>query len=129
MNNNINPRYFSLEEANAILPVLRLLLEQLLQIRQEILNLQPQVWPALAKAAGNGGNQPAGVLEKEFARLDAIVRQIQATGAILKDLNIGLLDFLSLRGGREIYLCWRYGEAEIYYWHDLDAGYGGRQPL
>jgi hypothetical protein len=47
----------------------------------------------------------------------------------LKDLNIGLLDFLSLRGGREIYLCWRYGEAEICYWHDLDAGYGGRQPL
>jgi hypothetical protein len=47
----------------------------------------------------------------------------------LKDLNLGLLDFPSLREGREVYLCWRYGEETVEYWHDTDAGYAGRQKL
>jgi hypothetical protein len=54
---------------------------------------------------------------------------IAASGAELKDINSGLLDFRSQREGREVYLCWRYGEGEIRFWHDLDAGFAGRQPL
>jgi hypothetical protein len=122
-------QYFTLEEANATLNVVRPLVEQILSIRQAILDRQPEVWPALEKAAGNGGGPAASLLAVEFDRLDALVRKIHALGVQLKDINLGLLDFPALREGREVYLCWKYGEDEIRYWHEVDAGFSGRQPL
>ena len=50
-------------------------------------------------------------------------------GIVLRDLDSGLIDFPSVRDGREIYLCWIDGEDDIEFWHDLDAGFAGRQPL
>jgi hypothetical protein len=120
-------RYFSIEEANAALEVVRPLIAEILDIRTEILASQAEVWPIMEKAAGNGGSKSASLLEREFERLSSLVRQVSATGAILKDLNAGLVDFLSLREGREVYLCWQYGEDMVAYWHDLDAGFSGRQ--
>jgi hypothetical protein len=54
---------------------------------------------------------------------------IELTGVTVKDLDIGLCDFLGLREGREVWLCWQYGEKAIRFWHDLDAGFSGRQPI
>ena len=65
----------------------------------------------------------------DFEALNQVVRQLQATGAILKDINTGLVDFLSNREGREVYLCWRYNESHIAYWHEIDAGFSGRQMI
>jgi hypothetical protein len=50
-------------------------------------------------------------------------------GCILKDINTGLVDFPTVRKGREVFLCWQHGEPEIAFWHDVDAGFAGRQPL
>jgi hypothetical protein len=122
-------RHFNLAEANTALETIRPLVGQILEIRQSILAKQPEVWPILEKAAGNGGNRIASQVEQLFQQLDALVRKIQATGAILKDANTGLVDFPSERNGREIYLCWQYGEEEIAFWHDVDAGFAGRRPL
>ncbi len=122
-------RYFTLEQANATLKVVRPLVEQILAIRQAILDKQPDVWPVLEKATGNGGGPAASLLAVDFDRLDSLVRQIQAMGVELKDINLGLLDFPALREGRLVYLCWKYGEDEIGFWHEVDAGFGGRQPL
>ena len=47
----------------------------------------------------------------------------------LRDIDRGLVDFPALRDGREVYLCWELGENEVAYWHDLEGGYGGREPL
>jgi len=66
---------------------------------------------------------------QDFEKLDALVHRIQGTGALLKDINMGLLDFPALREGREVYLCWQYGESDIAYWHEVEAGYAGRQPI
>jgi hypothetical protein len=104
-------------------------MKEILKIRQDIIAKRPDLWPVLQRAAGNGGSRVASEMAEEFARLDALVRRIQATGAILKDINLGLLDFLSKRDGREVYLCWRYGEDRIEFWHELHTGYSGRQPL
>jgi hypothetical protein len=123
------PRYFDLVEANAILITIKPMIEEILRIRQTILDRQPDVWPVIQKAAGDGGNKTASKLALEFERLDALVHEVQDTGVILKDLNIGLLDFPALKDGREIYLCWKYGEDQIAYWHEVEAGYAGRQPL
>jgi hypothetical protein len=123
------PRLFNLEQANQALPIIRPLVKQILAVRQAILERQPEIWPVLEKAAGNGGNKVASQVEREFERLDALVRRVQATGALLKDVNTGLVDFLSMHEGREVYLCWQYDEDQVSYWHDLDAGFTGRQPI
>ncbi len=122
-------RYFTLEQARAVLEIIRPLVAEILEIRKSILSREPQVWPVVAKAAGNGGNQAASQVVQEFDRLDQAVRAILATGALLKDINIGLVDFPALREDREIYLCWKYGEEDIRFWHETDAGYAGRKPL
>lgn len=123
------PRIFSLEEANATLEIIRPLMAKILEVRERILARQPEVWPMLAKAAGNGGNRTASQVEREFERLDNLVRQVRATGAVVKDLNTGLVDFPYRYQDRVVYLCWKYGEAQIAYWHEVDAGFAGRQPL
>jgi len=123
------PRYFTLDEANALLEELRPLVGKMLEVRQELLDLQPELEPVLRKVLGNGGNQVASQAAVYFEELRELVDRIQESGVELKDINSGLLDFRSLRGGREVYLCWRYGEDDIGFWHDIDAGFAGRQPL
>ena len=66
---------------------------------------------------------------QDFERLDALVHRILDTGAQIKDIDTGLLDFSALKDGREVYLCWQYGEGEIAFWHEMDAGYAGRRPI
>jgi hypothetical protein len=68
-------------------------------------------------------------MAEDFDKLDALIHQIIDTGAQIKDINIGLLDFSALRDGREVYLCWQYGEEDIAFWHEIDAGYAGRKTI
>jgi hypothetical protein len=123
------PRYFTLQEANETLNTIRPLMEELQQIRRKIQRDQPDVWPAVVKSAGNGGNRALSNMVRDFERLDALVHRIQDTGVLIKDANLGLLDFPALRDGREVYLCWQYGEGEIAFWHEIEAGFAGRQPI
>ncbi len=122
-------KYFTVEEANQVVQIIRPLMKQLLELRRSIQAKQPEAWPALEKAAGNGGNKVTSQIALEFMKLESIVHAIQGTGAVVKDLNAGLVDFLTIRDGREVYLCWQYGEEEIQYWHDIETGFSGRQPL
>ncbi|MBN1452752.1 MAG: DUF2203 domain-containing protein [Anaerolineales bacterium] len=121
--------YFTLREANAALVTIRPLMDEIQTIREEILARQPDVWPVVERAAGNGGSQAASKLVREFERLDALVHQVQETGALFKDINLGLLDFPALKDGREVYLCWKYREGDIAFWHEIESGYAGRQPI
>ena len=123
------PRYFTLQEANQTLDAIRPWMNELQSIRQKILANQPEAWPALERSAGNGGNRALSNMVQDFEKLDALVHRIQETGAILKDINMGLLDFPALREGGEVYLCWQYGEGDIAFWHEVEAGYAGRQPI
>ena len=123
------PRYFTLPEANQTLILIRPLVDEIQTIRQAILKNQPEAWPALEKSAGNGGNRALSNMIQEFEKLDLLVHQIQDQGVLIKDINLGLLDFPALKDGQEVYLCWRYGEADIAYWHEVEAGFAGRQPI
>ena len=122
-------KYFTLQTATNALTVIRPLMDEIQSIRKEILVRQPDVWPVVERAAGNGGSQAASQMVKEFERLDALVHQVQATGALFKDINLGLLDFPALKDGREVYLCWKYGEGDIAFWHEIEAGYAGRRSI
>ncbi len=123
------PKYFTLQEANATLEVIKPWMEEVQKIRQEILKHQPEVWDAVRQSAGNGGNPTMSRLVPSFERLDDLLHRIFATGAELKDVNTGLLDFLALRNGQPVYLCWKYGEDRIEFWHEIEAGFAGRQPI
>lgn len=122
-------RYFTLQQAQKILVEIRPLVDEIQAIRQEILSRKPEVWQVVERAAGNGGSQAASKLVREFERLDALVHQVQDMGALFKDINMGLLDFPALRNGREVYLCWKHGEKDIEFWHEIEAGYAGRRPI
>ena len=122
-------RHFTVEQANALLPRLRAILESVLAARQRIIDAQPQVWPVLEKAVGNGGSQKAGQLVEEFKKVERGIQAIKSLGIVVKDINTGLIDFPALHGDREVFLCWRYGEAAVAFWHELDTGFAGRQPL
>ena len=123
------PQYFNVAEANAALQVIKPLMAEILRIRQDILSRQPEIWPVVQKAAGNGGSPLASKMALEFGRLDDYVHQILEMGVILKDLNIGLLDFPAWRDEHEVYLCWKFGEESVAFWHEVDDGFAGRQPL
>jgi hypothetical protein len=123
------PRYFTLPEANETLNTIRPLVDEIQEIRQAILKNQPEAWPAIEKSAGNGGNRALSNMVKDFERLDILVHQIQDMGILFKDINLGLLDFPALRDGWEVYLCWQYGEGDIAFWHEVEAGFAGRQPI
>ena len=123
------PRYFTLHEANEALKIIRPLLDDVMEIRNKILASQPEAWPAIEKSAGNGGNKALSNMVQDFERLDALIHQILDTGVQIKDINIGLLDFPSLRDEHEVHLCWKYGENDIAFWHEIDAGFAGRQPI
>ena len=123
------PQYFTLQQANEALRIIRPLMDEVQLISQKILASQPEAWPAIEKSAGNGGNKALSAMVQDFERLDALIHQILDTGVQIKDVNIGLLDFSAQRDGREVYLCWKYGENDIAFWHEVDAGYAGRQPI
>ena len=123
------PRYFTVAEANALLPEVRRTVASMLEARQQIVAARPEVWPVLEQALGNGGSKKAGELIFEFEKVQAGAQRLSALGLFLKDINTGLVDFMSKRDGREVYLCWRYDEPAVAHWHDLEAGFAGRQPL
>jgi hypothetical protein len=122
-------RHFSVEEANALLPHIRSLVESVLAARQRMLDAQPEVWPTLEKAIGNGGSKRASALIEDFKKVEYGVKTLQKLGAVVKDVNSGLIDFPSLRGEREVFLCWRYDEPAVAHWHELHTGFAGRQAI
>lgn len=126
-------RYFTVEEANALLPVvepvlveLRAIAERLAVIRDELAKVSP---------AGRLNGQANRIVQLETEAMgaaqqaEALLRQLYGMGVEVKDPETGLIDFRSHRGGQEIYLCWRLGEGAIAWWHHLEAGVRGRQPL
>lgn len=131
------PRYFSLREAQDLLPVLEKEFRQALRIKSEL----EAAATGLAGYARHlflaGG---AIVDQRKFlslrGRRDALARRlkeaidgIQEYGCQVKDLDLGLLDFPTLYRGKEVCLCWRLGEPEIAWWHEVDEGYKGRKPI
>jgi len=130
------PRRFTPSEANAELAEIRPLAEQLVAHRREQQRLSAERQQLAARIAGNGGGIDASVLgqldEAERAERVEIARCVNAIherGAIVKDLDTGLVDFPAVRDGEEILLCWQLGEDEVAYWHGLEEGFAGRKRL
>jgi hypothetical protein len=132
----VEQQYFTAEEANEALLEVRPLTEELVGHRRALVELQERQSTVTARIAGNGGNVEPHELEEvqeqldeEVAGIARCVARIHEVGALVKDLDDGLVDFPATRDGRDVLLCWRLGEDEIGFWHGLDEGFSGRKPL
>ncbi|MCI0664481.1 MAG: DUF2203 domain-containing protein [Acidobacteria bacterium] len=123
-------RLFTIEEANALLPEIKRLFAQIDKSRKTLQRLEPEVRLASQRASEGGGGTIYGA-QYATALTDFVsrVQEILSHGVEIKDFDRGLCDFPHLRDGKVVYLCWQRGEVEIEWWHDVDAGFAGRQPL
>jgi len=123
-------RLFTIEEANAMLPVLRKKLERLQALYAEINEMREPARAAAAASEFGGGMEGGSDYVRSLYEVGKITTEISEDGVQLKDYSRGLIDFPSLRSGRVVLLCWQLGEGdEIEWWHDTEAGFAGRQPL
>lgn len=119
------PRRFTLDEANRTMPLVKRIVGDIVKIQQRGAELE------IALAAAPTRDQAAiqSELGRALERFQAYVKELSRVGCQLKDPKIGLIDFPGRHQDRDISLCWKLGEDRIGYWHEVDAGYAGRQPV
>lgn len=129
-------RSFTPEQANEALPSIRPLAERLVEHRRTLVEAQHKRAGLTAAIAGNGGGldpRRLGTLDAHIQRavqgIARCVNGIHELGAVVKDLDTGLVDFPARHEGEELYLCWQLGEDEVAYWHGVEEGFAGRKPL
>ena len=124
----VHTRHFTVEQANEALEGVRPLLQRLRDARD--LLTDEEAHAALNDAAPtNGGGESGTQVGEAFLEVRRLLLALQEAGLVVRDIERGLIDFPAILDGREVYLCWQLGEDEVAFWHDLESGFGGRQPL
>ena len=139
--------YFTVTEANQQLGDLRALFERVMQLRAQLKTLYQRLDRAGHAPREDDLKGPAGEERDDEEKLSPEVTRdlswfrglvetlreqvdgIQGTGCLIKDIEVGLVDWPAMHAGREVLLCWRYGEPEVGFWHELHAGFRGRRPV
>jgi hypothetical protein len=127
---------FSVEQANACLPLVRLIVGDMVQLARDMIERRQRLDQLTAGRSNSKGDlysdelaQMEEELEKDTERLQGYFGELLELGVEPKGAAEGLVDFPHVTDGRLVYLCWKYNEPEVLYWHELDAGFAGRQPL
>jgi hypothetical protein len=129
-------KLFTVEQANQALPLVRAIVKDLVDLSREVFERRQR----LTSLQGNRPRTASDVyseelrqveqeVERDTERLQEFAEELRALGVEPKSGLEGLVDFPSMMDGRVVYLCWRLGEPEVLHWHELDAGFAGRQPL
>ena len=140
-------RFYDLDAANARLPELRVILgalrEQradLIRLRDQVLERQEAVEAGAGRATEGSGDPDEAASDDELRlirlRMQGVIDQMQAgvaridaLGITLREIETGLIDFPALVNGRQVCLCWRLGEDDVEWWHEITSGFSGRKPL
>jgi len=129
-------RLFTIEEANATLPLVRAITSDLVELSRDVVDRRQRLAQLTAGRNLQSGDlydeelaQIAEELQKDEMRVGEYVDELRELGLEPRGLTEGLVDFPSMMDGRMVYLCWKLGEDEVAYWHERDAGFAGRQPL
>jgi hypothetical protein len=124
-------KLFTIQEANALLPSVRAILARIQRAHRALAEYRDEARKAAEAAEQGGGGIENGVAYAfVLTELTTHMSELDTLGVQLKDFERGLVDFPSLRDGRVVLLCWQMGEGdELEWWHDVDAGFGGRTPL
>jgi hypothetical protein len=121
-------KHYTVEEARALLPKVRLWLERLDALRQVLIELDERL-SDLGKQGDDLGGELVNRYIRSVADVKSVLNEFQSRQIQLKDIHRGLIDFPALRDGKEVFLCWERDEDDIEFWHDLETGYPGREPL
>jgi len=124
-------KLFTIEEANSLLPSVRPIVKSIQRSHRRLISFRTTAKHAAEGAESGGGGMVRG---PQYARLlidlSLGAGQLESLGVQLKDYSQGLIDFPSMRDGRVVLLCWKADEGdELEWWHDVEAGFAGRQPL
>lgn len=129
-------RYYTVEEANALVPWLDSVFQQLHPLRRDMALEQQEAADLVHRSQSNGhGSSEEKIaechrkVETMKRRADALLAEVEQRGILVRDPDRGLIDFYGKRDGRDIFLCWIGGEPAVEFWHELNTGYAGRQPL
>lgn len=129
-------KVFTVQEANAALPLVRVIVRDVVHLAREVAERRQRVTALSAGRAGRPKDvyseelaQAEEELQRDVEQLQHYVAELEEVGVELKSATEGLVDFPTIIDGRPAYLCWKYGEPEVRFWHELDAGFAGRQPL
>lgn len=129
-------RQFTLDEANGLVPWLEAAFQRLAPTQDELTTLHGRLQALQRQRRSNGassGQNDVTRMQEELNRLtqqfEKSVQEITNQGIIVRDVARGLVDFPSVREGREVYLCWIGGEEQIKFWHETDLGFTHRKPL
>lgn len=130
-------KHFTLEEANRTLPLVRMIVRDIVELHADVQQRRQRLQQLLhepdSEAKGGLSTEDVEEMERELdadlERLQGFIDELAGIGAELKDAASGLVDFPTLIDDREAYLCWKPGEDTIGFWHDLQSGFAGRQPI
>lgn len=131
------PRYFTLRQAEQALPHVEKQIREALFIKAEFARAEKEMRAIARRVSESGGAfvnreevaKLKSIRSDSAAKLQQIVEDIHESGCLVKDLDIGLIDFPTLYKGAEVYLCWRLGEDRIEFWHEVEAGFPGRKAI
>jgi hypothetical protein len=135
MTNSDSPiKLFTVEEANRMLPLVKAIARDWLELTDSVIERRERIGRLTAGRKLDSDDPYSQELRQSEADLDKDLRRLRGYVEELRQLGVepkqgGMIDFPALLDGRIVYLCWQLGEPEVLYWHDLDAGYAGRQPL
>jgi hypothetical protein len=121
-------KHYTRAQARQLLPQITEWLRQLQDLNESINKRENRMSGAINGGADLGGETVTSWI-KELADYQELMHEFQSRRIQVKDLDRGLIDFPAIIGGKEVFLCWELGEEDIEYWHDLDSGYIGREPL
>jgi len=121
-------KHYTLDEARALLPQVRRWLARASELR-DTLQKQEERLTSLMTPGTDVGGPPVNTWIRTMADIKEVLMEFQEREIQIKDISRGLIDFPAFIGGREVFLCWEQDEEDIEFWHDLDAGYAGRERL
>jgi hypothetical protein len=129
------PRFFTLGQVREVLPRVKKLMTQAVDGKEKYQEADQRTQDFIRRVMMMGGmvvDRKAFLLNRDSQnrsgeRLKTAVEEIQKIGAVIKDLDQGLVDFPTMLHGSEVYICWRMGEDDVQYWHGVDEGFAGRK--
>jgi hypothetical protein len=121
-------KHYTRAEARALLPQIRLWLKRIVQLREELEKYEQRL-ASLMQPGCDVGGECVNSWVRVLAEVQEVFMEFHRREIQIKDLGRGLIDFPALIDGKEVYLCWEQDEDDVEFWHDLDAGFAGREPL
>ena len=126
---SIKNKFFSVEEANGLIPQLLIDIPRIQILMKSLTDEYLDVDKARKKVQMNGGSMQGADYLNCILKINYLTDELESKGCVLKGIEHGLVDFPSLRDEKEVYLCWKYPEQRIEYWHDIQSGFTGRQRI